>query len=233
MPLTKYSPSHRGGEWATCTHRSQEEGMETQKARECVSLREEGIGKGERQGVCLLPLRSIEDTDRDKKEGTESYDSERQRATPLTHNWCEGVGCQTSVGKSARKKRQLKVKRETGGRGGSWWLRESGKSAWPESPHAEFYTYLSRCFRFWSYSHLLDAPPDVESVSPSICSSASAQLFGPEKDILAATDSLLLHLGYIHDTQRIKPNDFGDLLSFPQVHLDGWIPYLCTKNDRI
>lgn len=36
--------------------------METQKARECVSLREEGIGKSERQGVCLLPLRSIEDT---------------------------------------------------------------------------------------------------------------------------------------------------------------------------
>lgn len=60
--------------------------METQKARECVSLREEGIGKGERQGVCLLPLRSIEDTDRDKKEGTESYDSERQRPTPLAHN---------------------------------------------------------------------------------------------------------------------------------------------------
>lgn len=32
---------------------------------------------------------------------------------------------------------------------------------------------------------------------------------------------LLFRLGYIHDTQRIKPNDFGDLLSFPQVHLDG------------
>lgn len=60
--------------------------METQIARECVSLREEGIGNGERQGVCFSPLRSVEDTDRDKKEGTEGYDSERQRATPLTHN---------------------------------------------------------------------------------------------------------------------------------------------------
>lgn len=129
-------------------HRERERGPHTEarglvwrhRKQESACVREIKV---KRHAVCLLQLRSPQGTERYKKKGIECCDSERQRATPLTHNWCEGVGCQMSFGKPAMGRDSWKSRGKQGQVRRGLMIEGTGKvsKTW-EHTHTQIYTCL-------------------------------------------------------------------------------------------
>lgn len=131
MPLTKYSPTQRGG------------GGHIEVKRECVWGREKGKEEGERHGVCLLQLRSLEDRERDKKEGIwVLWFREAKRDSTKVIIDEKVLEAKRLLASEQPGETAESQERNSGRRGGSWWLRDPGKSVRPDSTQAEFYSYL-------------------------------------------------------------------------------------------